>query len=367
MKAIFFLQWKRLRRKPYLVLTFFVLTLLFVFFLGSNNQGGQMEVNAYSGEDVQEAEAAGWIDRLNESDSFHFELVDEEQARNAVMDGSRSLALEIRENDYRMLVAVEDQNHQLVDSYANQVFREEQRLQQAEEQTGTVDLRERVQEEMDHPPLDLTITSVSGEESGFVYNASLQALFGMTLFFSMYTIMFSLSNVVDEKRQGTWDRMIVSPLRKWEVYAGQLAYCFVLGMLQIMMIFVFFEWVLGYDVNIPLGTTAVITACFTFAVVSVGMLLIGLVRTTQQLQAVIPIVVTSMAMLGGAFWPLEIVSNSFVLALSKGTPMYYGIQALHDASALGYGISGLAGHLSLLILFGVLCMGIGINLMERRI
>lgn len=366
MRAIFFLQWKRLRRMPYLVLTFFLLTLLFVFFLGSNGQGGEMEVNAYPGENVKETEAAAWIDRLNESDSFDFELIEEEQARAAIMDGSRNLAVEIREHDYRMLVAVEDQNHQFVDSYANQVFREELRLQQAEEQTDAVNLRDGVAEEMTNPPLHLTITSVSGEESGSVYNASLQALFGMTLFFSMYTIMFSLSNVADEKRQGTWDRMIVSPFRKWEVYGGHLAYCFVLGMLQIMMIFVFFEWALGYDVNIPIGVIAVITACFTFAGVSVGMLLIGLVRTTQQLQAVIPIVVTSMAMLGGAFWPLEIVSNSFVFALSKGTPIYYGVQALHDASALGYGITGIAGHLSLLLLFGVLCMGVGINLMERR-
>lgn len=371
MKSIFILQLQRFKRQPFLILTFFILTLVFVFFMGGNQMGGsdadgKVAVQAYTGAGTTQEEADYWMALLNDSDSFAFDLIEEEEARSAIIQGDTSMALEIRSDDYRMLAAVDDQNYQLVESYIQQVYTEELRMAEVEAASGQENIRESVEEERDSPVLTMQTETIDGESSGFAYDQSLQALFGMTLFFSLYTIMFSLSNVAEEKRDGTWDRLIVSPLRKWQIYLGHLAFCFLVGYLQILLIFLFFSYVLDYQITAHFGVIMIIIACFTFAIVSVGMLLIGLVRSTQQLQAVIPITATAMAMLGGAFWPVEIVTNDIIIMLSRAMPIYYGMEALKGAALLNQSLSEISGVLTLLVLFGVITMGVGINMMERR-
>ncbi|WP_416150800.1 ABC transporter permease [Salipaludibacillus sp. HK11] len=366
MTSIFLLQLQRFRREPFLGVSFFVLTLFFVFFLAGNGSGDKITVQTYLSENVSETSADEWLTLLNESDTFRFELTDEEDARNSVINSEASLALQLMDDNYRMLVTVEDQDYQIVDSYVSQVFQKELRLAEVESSLESDGIRDSISQELEDPVLTVTSQTITGEGEGFVYDEKLHTLFGMTLFFSVYTMMFSLMNVAQEKRNGTWDRLIVSPLRKWEVYLGHLLYCFVIGFLQILMIFLFFEYVLNFNIGANFGVIMLIIACFAFAIVSVGMLIIGLVRTPQQLQAVIPIVATAMAMIGGAFWPIEIVSNDIILMLSKAMPLYYGVEALKAVALLDHGIFEIAGSLSVLILFGVISMGIGINLMERR-
>ncbi len=96
------------------------------------------------------------------------------------------------------------------------------------------------------------------------------------------------------------------------------------------------------------------------------MLLIGFVRKSSQLGAIVPIVAVSMAMLGGAYWPIEIVENHFVLALSKGIPVTYAMDALKGVTIYQQSLAENVQSLATLFLMGVICMGVGINLMERR-
>ncbi|WP_096439979.1 ABC transporter permease [Alteribacter populi] len=366
MKSVFLLQWQRFRRAPVLVLSMMILTIAFVAVLGGFGSVNTLTVPTYSDTSLSEEEREFWLDRLNESDSFEFRWTEGAEAKQSVVEGSTSVAVQIMEDDYRMLVAADDQNRYLVEGYVNQIYSEELRLKEAEQYAVESSFREEVGSYMEEPAIAVVTTSVEGEEGTFQYNEQLQMLFGMTLFFSIYTIMFSLLTIVEEKRGGTWNRLIISPLHKWQIYLGHLLYCFIVGYAQIILIIVFFHYVFGFDIGDRFGTILIITACYTFAIVALGMLLMGLVNSTQQLQAVIPIVSTAIAMLGGAFWPIEVVTNEIMLALSKGVPMLYAIDALKGAAIYDRGLLELGEPLSIMLLFGVICMGVGINLMERR-
>ncbi|MDG5788049.1 ABC transporter permease [Evansella sp. AB-P1] len=366
MKSVFLLQWQRFRRAPILVLAMFLLTVVFVFFIAGIHSTNQLTVYTYSHESLGEEERDAWLDMLNESDVFHFEWMEESEARNAVATGEVSLALQLMEEDYRILLAAEEQTRYIVDNYVNQVFMEELRLREIENSGVGIDFRSDVTQAMEEPVLTVTSSSIEGVDGSFIHDERLQVLFGMTLFFVIYTILFSLMNVAEEKKWGTWNRLIVSPLRKWEVYLGHLLYCFMIGYAQIIVVFLLFQQVLGFDLGNRYGTMLVIIGCYTFAIVSLGMLLIGLVRTSQQLQAIIPIVATAIAMLGGAFWPIEIVTNDIMLLLSKGMPIFYAMDTLKGAAIYDYSVLDMVTPLSFMVLFGVVCMGVGINLMERR-
>src|SRR5690606_5239845 len=60
-----------------------------------------------------------------------------------------------------------------------------------------------------------------GEDS-FVYDSNLQSVFGFSLFFVIYTIGFNVISILNEKQQGVWDRVILSPVRKWQMYTANL-------------------------------------------------------------------------------------------------------------------------------------------------
>ncbi|ADU28984.1 ABC transporter permease [Evansella cellulosilytica] len=366
MKSVFLLQWQRFRRSPILVVSFFVLTVVFVFFLAGSAPGSQMTIYTYAVHSLGEEERDQWLSLLNESDIYEFKLVEESEARRAVTDRDINVAVQLMEDDYRFLIATDDPNRHLIEGHVNQVFSEELRLREVEELGAESTFRQEVEKLQDEPVLNVETSLLGGGEGSFQDDERLQVLVGMTLYFAGFTIMFCLVNVSEEKRAGTWNRLIVSPLRKWQIYIGHLLYCFMIGYAQILAVFLLFKYVLGFDMGDRFGTVLFVIGCYVFAIVALGMLLIGIVKTTQQLQAIIPIVSTSMAMLGGAFWPIEIVTNEIMLMLSKGMPILYGIEAVKGAAMYDRGVFQLLEPISIMLLFGVVCMGVGINLMERR-
>ncbi|WP_332631753.1 ABC transporter permease [Halalkalibacter flavus] len=367
MKSVFLLQWQRLRRAPILVLSFLGLTILFVSFLaGFGGPNSQITIYTYGDPSLEEEKKVEWLDRLNEAENMTFRWVEESEARDAVSSGEAGLALKLMNDDYRILIAVQEPSSVTVENYVYQVFSEELRLQEIASQVDAGEFRTEFERSLNEPSMKVVTESLSGEESSFIYDDQLHVLFGMTLFFSIYTIMFSLMNVAEEKRVGTWDRLIVSPLHKWQIYLGHLLYCFLIGYVQILVAFLFFKVIFGFDLGQRYGALLLVIACYTFAIVSLGMLVMGLVKRSQQMQAVIPILATAMAMLGGAYWPIEIVTNDIMVALAKGMPIYYGLDALRGVAIYNLGLPELLQPISIMLLFGVVCMGLGINLMERR-
>ncbi|MFA9558367.1 ABC transporter permease [Evansella sp. AB-rgal1] len=363
MKSVFLLQLQRLRRAPITTVTFFILTIAFVYMLAGGESQGKMSILTFTDYLLSEEIAEEWIERLNASEAFEFQLVEETVARETVSSGNASLAVKLMESDYRLLVATDDPNRYVLEGYVKQVFSEEIQIRELEKLGVS---HETVNSYLQSGPLNLDTTSLEGESGSFEYDEQLQILFGMTLYFSIYTIMFNLMNVAEEKRLGTWSRLIVSPIRKWQLYLGHLLYCFLIGYVQIVIVFLLFKYVFAYDLGNNFGYILLVIASYTFAIVALGMLIIGVVKSTQHLQAIIPIVATSMAMLGGAFWPIEIVTNQMLITISQGMPILYGVEALKGVAMYNYGLFELGETLSIMILFGVICMGIGINLMERR-
>src|SRR5699024_10939026 len=78
------------------------------------------------------------------------------------------------------------------------------------------------------------------------------------------------------------------------------------------------------------------------------------------------IVSLSMAMLGGAFWPLEIVDSDFMLLLSNIIPIKYGLDLLNGITSSGYTWEDMLEPTAILLLMSVVFTGIGIPLMEMR-
>ncbi|MFB1050230.1 ABC transporter permease [Paraliobacillus sp. JSM ZJ581] len=361
MKSILILQLIRIKRAPMLIFSFFGLTILFVGMMSGFGTSEQPEtVYVYSDFEVSE-----WLELLNQSEQFQFKKITEEKAQADVQSGKLNYVLEIQQNNYQFLVSTEDPNQRIVEQYVHQLFEQERAMRQLNQSLDDRSVHHKIESALEDPVLTVNTKTLNPSNYSNADAHRYQVLIGMTLFFVIFTIFSHLSNIMIEKRTGTWNRLILSPVKKWQIYLGNLLYCFIIGFVQICTVFLIFDFVFGYNLNASWGAMLVSIACYVFAIVSLGMLILCIASTPQQLQAINPIIATAMAMLGGAFWSIEAVSNPFMLALSKGMPIYYGVEALKDVLMYNKSLSAILEPISILVLFGVICMGIAINLMER--
>lgn len=310
-------------------------------------------------------------DVLEESDVYHFKTMTKEELNKKILNGKAELGLELGENNFRILVGVKSQNIGLVEQTVKEAYLKKLQYEEIYAAAGATTLNERsgLQKDLQHvqenPPFLIQSHHFRGSDA-VIIDSTFQSLFGFTLFFAIYTIAYNVFHILVEKREGLWDRIILSPVKKWEMYAANFVYSFLTGYLQVAIVFFVFRYLVGVDFNGNFVESLILIIPYVFAIVALSILITGLVKTVQQFNAIIPIIAVSLAMIGGAYWPLEVVESKFMLALSKIDPITYGMEALNGVAIYGYSLGETLYPISILLLMGVVMTGLGIHLMEKR-
>jgi ABC-2 type transport system permease protein len=360
MLSVFLLQFKRLIKEPFMVLTFFGLSIVFVYFMIGSVGSSNVNVSVYT-EELSQEETEEWLDRLNEEGNFEFQEAEEERVTEELRMNQIPFAIELQENQYRIHVGRENELLPVVEQHVEMVYQESFRIQEVEEI---------VDEEVTVSPILSTNSRLLNDEPGTQVDETMQAInvymvFGMTFYFTMFSIMFLMIQLIQEKKLGTWDRMVFSPLSKTSVYLGHLFFYMTVGVGQIALALLLFQAILSIQFTGSILAMSIVILAFVFTIVSLGILLIAFAQNAQALQVIIPLVSTSMAMIGGAFWPLEIVTNNVLLTLAEFMPLKHGIQGMLDVVVRQVSLTELLYPVGCLVLMGILFMGIGLNRLER--
>src|SRR5690606_29198048 len=125
------------------------------------------------------------------------------------------------------------------------------------------EVRKEVNDVLENPPIQVDTLSLSGDELPS-YNMGMQLLFGFALFIAMFTIGFKVNGVNADKVNGIWNRMILSPVSKTNMYVGHLLYSYCIGLFQMVIVFLIFRYMMKYDIgNLPM--ILVIAAVYTLS------------------------------------------------------------------------------------------------------
>ena len=357
-------QWMKDKRKPFLIFLFIGLSILATLIFGNVDSMGQTTVPVFSSEsgDVQVEEK--WVQLLNNHDSFVFVVMDEEKAREQVKEGKSDVALHVMENDYRLVTASEMPIVHLIEQHVHQVFTEEAHLKAAVGENNTTDLRNEVEEYMESPPIKVQTKSLNGEEMSN-YDMGMQLLFAFTLFVAMFTIGFKVNGITADKVSGVWNRLILSPVSKTKMYVGHLLYSFCVGFIQICLVFLIFKYIIGYDLG-NLAMILTIAAVFALSMVSVAMLITGVVKTPEQFYMVYPSIIPMIPLVSGVYMQPGTITNPILQFIGDIFPLSHGVEAMIDVALFNASWNDILLPIAFMILIGVLAMGIGINMVERR-
>ncbi|UJL47501.1 ABC transporter permease [Virgibacillus sp. NKC19-16] len=358
-------------RNPFVFSIFTVMSIGFALIIGGSGGVTTISVPVFAEDEGVSASSIG--EALDETDAFTFNWMTEDELVEEVSNGRAELGVILQKNNFQIIVGVDSPNTDMVEQTIRGAYEKEQQQEQILEaadalssnEADSENALEELESSMESPVFSIQSSNFSSAETPTNKN-TFHRLFGFTLFFVIYTIGYNVLPILTDKQDGIWDRMILSSLRKWEMYAANLVYSFFEGYLQVLIIFLIFRYWVGVEFNDRFAETLLLLIPYVFAIVALSILITAIVKNVQQLNAVLPIIAVSMAMISGAFWPIEIVESEFLLALSKLNPLTYGMEVLNGIAVYGYSLEELLYPISILLLMGVVFMGIGIHLMERR-
>src|SRR5690625_7530707 len=92
----------------------------------------------------------------------------------------------------------------------------------------------------------------------------------MTLFLVIYTIAYPVLNIFVEREYGVWDRIILSPMAKWQMYMGNLIYSFLKGYIQVVVIFSVFYFFLEVDFGVKFIAVLLLIIPYVFTIVALN-------------------------------------------------------------------------------------------------
>ena len=161
---------------------------------------------------------------------------------------------------------------------------------------------------------------------------------GFAVMFVMMGVCFAGVAMVQERHNKTLARLLTTPTEKFFIISGKMLGFFLVGFIQFMILILFGQLVLKVNWgNLPLGVLLLVVS-YVLSVTGLGTLLSVVVRTSAQAGAFAVLISMVTSMLGGAWWPIEIVPK-FMQTIARFTPQYWAINGFNKIITRGFGIA----------------------------
>jgi ABC-2 type transport system permease protein len=197
------------------------------------------------------------------------------------------------------------------------------------------------------------------------FSASSLSVAGFAVMFAFLAAQITASSIFDEKKEGTFRRLLAAPLGKQDLLIGKMLPNFIIAIVQ-MVVLVAASMVLlpllGQEApslgNSPLGlilVTVLVALCST----SLGILLAAIARTQSQVGGISTLFLWVAGLVGGAFIPAFVLGD-LLNAIGKVVPHYWAIQAYTDLMVRGQGVTDILPELGILAGFTAVFFVIGL-------
>lgn len=143
----------------------------------------------------------------------------------------------------------------------------------------------------------------------------------------LFTTIFATISIVQDRREGFLQGVLVSPVSRWIIVLGQALGCTTLALFQ-GALFLFLAPIIG----VPLTPVSVFAALGVMLTLSFGLTNLGLtiawqMDSTQGFHAIMNLILIPVWLLSGAFFPVSGVPMVLEWTM-KLNPLTYGVAAL---------------------------------------
>ncbi|PFD87640.1 ABC transporter permease [Bacillus thuringiensis] len=172
--------------------------------------------------------------------------------------------------------------------------------------------------------------------------------------FFTFFFVFILSGVsfVRERLSGTLERLLSTPIKRWEIVVGYIIGFGIFAFIQSIIIVSFSAYILDLYVAGSIWLTLLITCMLSLTALTLGTFLSAYANNEFQMIQFIPLVIVPQIFFSGLF-PMESM-NKWLQMLGKLFPLTYGADAMRQVMIRNQGFTEIALDLTVLLLFSLL-------------
>jgi len=208
-------------------------------------------------------------------------------------------------------------------------------------------------------------TPVGGEEQEELASANLLAVPGYAVLFVFLTAQATASSIYEEKKVGSFRRLLAAPISKASLLAGKMLPNFLTALVQTAVIFAFGAFglrLLGIA-SVTLGrdplALALVVVLMALCSSALGLVIAAIARTENQIGGLSQLMLWVMAIVGGSIVP-GFILEMFLGPLPRIVPHYWANRALDNVMIRGLTLSGVTTEMAALLGFTALFFVIGL-------
>jgi len=178
------------------------------------------------------------------------------------------------------------------------------------------------------------------------------------------TTLLTILSIVGERRAGTLERLLTTPVTEGEIVAGYSIFFGLIGLVQSCLLFLTATSIFHINVvgNVFLAFLAV--ALLSLVSVSLGMLLSISARSELQALQMVPFIVLPTFLLSGIFWPAESIPT-WLRPFTHLFPPSHAVEAVRSVVGRGWGLERVWPQLGALVGFALVFLVASAVLLRR--
>ncbi|HEX3764713.1 MAG TPA: ABC transporter permease [Kofleriaceae bacterium] len=133
---------------------------------------------------------------------------------------------------------------------------------------------------------------------------------GNAVLFGFFIALTCALSFAEERRSGTWRRLLASPVPAWQLLLAKLLPYVVLGALQVGLLFAIGAFGFGMQIGGSLPALAVLTVGVAACATSLGLLIAALSSTEKQISSLGSVLIMIMGLVGGAMFPRAMMPHA---------------------------------------------------------
>ncbi|MBS4197943.1 ABC transporter permease [Lederbergia citri] len=182
---------------------------------------------------------------------------------------------------------------------------------------------------------------------------------GFTIMFVMITMLIITGIFLEARQTGVWYRMMSTPTSKKELLIGYLLAFFLIGWIQFGVLMLVSTFVFDVNWGNVFGIFVLVSSLL-LCTIGLGLFIAGFVRTSEQQSVFGNLIIVSTCMLGGVYWPLEIMPN-VMQQIAKFVPQYWGLEGFAELTVRGGTVMDVLAPSGVLLAFTLVFLLIGMN------
>ena len=182
---------------------------------------------------------------------------------------------------------------------------------------------------------------------------------GFLIMFMLFMSINAASLILEDKQLKTYSRVLSSPITTRRYFIQNIISFIAIMFFQVLAIFAILIFVFKADMGPSIGNLLVLFAVFALTAVAMGVAVSSFAKDLRQANALSNLISIPMCMLGGCFWPRDIMPG-ILQQLSNFTPVTWVLKATEKV-LYGGSISAISSELAILLLFALVFLIMGSN------